>query len=724
MIVVTLSLDSKIEAARPGIFDIYRKKYEPFKKFDRVFLLTQDTVNFTDHLSGIIHVPCAFSKSNHLRWILSRFTYLRWLYFFLYSLLWLIKHRRRIDLLISGNVDSPAPVIFSMLFGVPYVIHYHYDVAFQVREINKRPMIGRLLVGLERFGLRRANCVWVTAPSLIAKVKAFGAQRVVVIPNWYEIQDDQVVTVAKSRATGSCILFVGRLHPVKQVDVLLRALHQIKETNPNVKMCILGNGEERQNLTALTNKLGLSENVHFLGFVDQKTVFEMMKQSDVLVLPSKIEGNPRVLIEAMINKVPIVASNVPGIRDIVEHGKTGYLVDQTVPTELARGIEYVLKNKEHAVCMVERAYTFAKKNFSKQYVCQKIFRELEIIVPKYGAENIRSDAQSFRKEPPIDSISLSVVIPAFNSERTLERCIASVIDAFPANKEIIVIDDASTDSTPRIASQFPVKLLRHRSRSGSTVARNDGLKLSKGEFVAFVDSDCILMKDSLKNVLLVLIENQAGGVGGVALPLKSTLVSDSYTVRLFGRSSIETRIREIDSIGTGFVVYPRKLLMRLGGFDGSYFYGGEDYDLSLRIRKAGYKLFLAPSAKVYHDHPTTLQKLAKKWFSYGSTFFEVCRRNHLKREIALAPGWLFSCVLFFFVALWSNEFLVWSLFILTFWTPWLLYYSKQTVKFWLHTRKVKHLALPLIHQVMIASRTLGFLYGILKALLRHKGSKS
>lgn len=734
MIVITVSLDSRMDLAKiRGNLEEYRKKYGLLKKFDRVVLLTQDTVNFTDYLSGMTHVPCGFSQSRHVRWILSRFTYLRWLFFFFYSFLWLIKHRRIINLLISENVDSPAPLIFSMLFGVPYVIYYHYDVAFQVREINRRPMIGRLLLGLERFAFRRVNSVWVTSPSLIAKVKAFGARRILVIPNWYvllyfdKIQDDKIAPVSEKRAVGSRILFVGRLHPVKQVDILLRAFHQLQKTNPNANLYILGDGEERRNLTALTNDLGLSDNVHFLGFVNRKTVFEMMKQSDLLVLPSKMEGNPRVLIEAMMLKVPIVATNVPGIRDMMEHMKTGYLIDHSDPIELARGIEYVLKNKEHAASMAKCAYTFAKQNFSKQRVSQKIFSELTLIVPKYRAKTVCLGPQQFRKGPLIDDISVSVIIPAFNSERTLERCLASVIDAFPANKEIIVVDDASTDNTPRIASQFPVKLLRHRNRSGSTVTRNDGLKLSTGEFVAFVDSDCILMKDSLKKLLLVLTENQGGrvgGVGGVPLPLKSTLVSDSYTVRLFGYSSIETENREIDSIGTGFAVYPRKLLMKLGEFDNNYFYGGEDYDLSLRIRKAGYKLILVPSAKVYHDHPTTLQKLAKKWFSYGFTFFEVCRRNHLKREIALVLGWFFSCVLLLSVALWSNKLFVWSLFILTFWTPWVLYYSKRTVKFWLHTRRAKHLALPLIHQILILSRTLGFLCAALKALLRRKGSKS
>jgi len=108
----------------------------------------------------------------------------------------------------------------------------------------------------------------------------------------------------------------------------------------------------------------------------------MMKQSDVLVLCSKVEGNPRVLIEAMMCKIPIVATNVPGIRDIVQHKKTGYLVNQPEPHELARAIEYVLKNEEPSAAMVNRAYTFAKQNFSKESVVKKIRDEIALIIPK------------------------------------------------------------------------------------------------------------------------------------------------------------------------------------------------------------------------------------------------------------------------------------------------------------------------------------------------------
>jgi len=167
------------------------------------------------------------------------------------------------------------------------------------------------------------------------------------------------------------------------VDLLVQAFYLLHKKNPHINLYLLGDGEERQRIKELANNLGLTESVHLLGFVDRPTVLKMMKHSDVLVLCSKIEGNPRVLIEAMMCKIPIVATNVPGIRDIVQHKKTGFLVNHPKPEELAYAIEYVLKNERLSTAMVNRAYIFAKQNFSKESAKQKIHEDLASLLPKY-----------------------------------------------------------------------------------------------------------------------------------------------------------------------------------------------------------------------------------------------------------------------------------------------------------------------------------------------------
>jgi glycosyltransferase involved in cell wall biosynthesis len=308
--------------------------------------------------------------------------------------------------------------------------------------------------------------------------------------------------------------------------------------------------------------------------------------------------------------------------------------------------------------------------------------------------------------------TVSVIIPAHNSEKLIAKCLKSVVDAIPENKEIIVIDDGSTDNTSEIASKFPVKLIRLAKRSGQATAKNVGFELSTGEIVVFVDSDTIVTKHFFVELASALSRDQVGGAGGLVLPIKSDIISSSFMVRLFGYSPISEKENiEIDSTPGGCSAYHRKVLTEIGGFD-TNLKQGEELDMNIRIRKAGYKLLIVPSAKIYHDHPTTLQKLAKKWFFYGVWYFFVCRKHSLNKVIIQISGWASSCFLILFTLLLTRELLFLPLLAFTFWVPWALYYGKSTLKYWAHMKKVKYLALPLIHQTIILSRTLGFLCAI------------
>lgn len=389
MIVIVPSLDSSLVLEKvKGSFEETKRRYELFTEFDNVALLTQDDQDFSESLLGIVHVPGTFSKCKLIRRILLRSSYIRWLYFFVRSFLWLVRHYKSVDLLISENIDSPAPLIVSILFKIPYIIYYRYNVGYQVKWINKRSIIGTIVLAEERFAFKRVKALWVTSPHLVSMIKALGRRkRITVIPNWITIPEIAKKNIdnafCKEGPIRASILFVGRLHPVKRVNLLIQAFYLLHKKHPCVKLYLLGDGEERQRIEELINSLGLVDNVHLLGFVDRQTVLKMMKVSDVLVLCSKMEGNPRVLVEAMLCKIPIVATNVPGIRDMVEHKKTGYLVDHPKPEELAHAIEYVIKNKRLSKAMVNCAYTFAKQNFSKESGLQKIREELAWLIPKY-----------------------------------------------------------------------------------------------------------------------------------------------------------------------------------------------------------------------------------------------------------------------------------------------------------------------------------------------------
>lgn len=142
------------------------------------------------------------------------------------------------------------------------------------------------------------------------------------------------------------LVFVGRLAAVKGVAVLLRAMVEVKTRFPNVHLTLIGDGDERPALEALARELELEETVVFAGARTQAQVAETLSQSDVFVLPSFAEGVPVVLMEAMASELPVVATRIAGISELVEDGTAGFLVPPGSEAELVAAITRLLENPE------------------------------------------------------------------------------------------------------------------------------------------------------------------------------------------------------------------------------------------------------------------------------------------------------------------------------------------------------------------------------------------
>ena len=108
--------------------------------------------------------------------------------------------------------------------------------------------------------------------------------------------------------------------------------------------------------------------------------------------------------------------------------------------------------------------------------------------------------------------SVTVVVPAYNSQETIAGCIESLVNLhYPREKlEIIVADNGSRDSTVAIASRYPVRVLREEQR-GAAAARNCGIREARGEYIAFTDSDCQVAPDWLHELVRAAIENKSDG---------------------------------------------------------------------------------------------------------------------------------------------------------------------------------------------------------------------
>ena len=141
------------------------------------------------------------------------------------------------------------------------------------------------------------------------------------------------------------ILAVGRLEETQKDFTALLNAYSLIYKNIDEKLYILGDGRHREQLEKYANSLGLDENVVFLGFKINPYVW--IKNASLFVHSSKFEGLPTVLIEAMILKKPIVATDCPtGPREILENGQNGILTQAGNFQDLANGIKNILINKE------------------------------------------------------------------------------------------------------------------------------------------------------------------------------------------------------------------------------------------------------------------------------------------------------------------------------------------------------------------------------------------
>lgn len=121
------------------------------------------------------------------------------------------------------------------------------------------------------------------------------------------------------------ILTLARLETVKHIEILILAIHIVRESIPGIRVAIVGDGRHRKELEALTDKLGLGDHIMFAGF--QPDVEQWFNQSKIFVLTSEREGFPYSVIEAMICGIPVIASNCGDISDVIINGHNGILIN-------------------------------------------------------------------------------------------------------------------------------------------------------------------------------------------------------------------------------------------------------------------------------------------------------------------------------------------------------------------------------------------------------------
>lgn len=252
------------------------------------------------------------------------------------------RHLRECSVLRVFHVTGALPAVMAKrLYGIPFVTTYGYRYS----EFGSRSWSAARLRGcVETLGLAEADAVIVTTPELATHVAArVPWHKIQLIPNGVDTRLFQPTSRTPNAARN--VLFVGRLVAQKNLERLIAAAGKLV-SRFELRLTLVGDGPLRGRLE--TEARSAAVPVDFVPFVDHQRLPDLFGRADVFVLPSLLEGHPKVLLEAMACGLPCLASDVDGIRSVVTEGETGLLFDPYDADALAAHLERVFTEPELA----------------------------------------------------------------------------------------------------------------------------------------------------------------------------------------------------------------------------------------------------------------------------------------------------------------------------------------------------------------------------------------
>jgi cellulose synthase/poly-beta-1,6-N-acetylglucosamine synthase-like glycosyltransferase len=247
---------------------------------------------------------------------------------------------------------------------------------------------------------------------------------------------------------------------------------------------------------------------------------------------------------------------------------------------------------------------------------------------------------------------VSVIIPAYNAEKTINRCLDALLDQSYQRDlyEIIVVNDGSLDKTADIVKGYPVRYISQENK-GPASARNKGAEAAEGEIILFTDSDCVPDKNWISEMVKPFNDPEASAVKGAYRTHQSGIVARFSQLEFEERFEMLKKVKSIDMVDTYSAGFRRDIFLRMGGFDCSFpVANNEDTELSYRMSRLGFKMVFNPDAIVYHlNHPDSIRRYARLKFWRGYWRMVVYKRfpekmvkdtytpQTLKLQVILSP---------------------------------------------------------------------------------------
>jgi glycosyltransferase involved in cell wall biosynthesis len=180
------------------------------------------------------------------------------------------------------------------------------------------------------------------------------------------------------------VLCVTRLVPIKNLPLLIEAIADLRRSAPDAFLVFVGEGPQQQALEAQARALGVAEAVMFAGYAAQEDTPAWYRTADVFALPSDFDNSPNVVLEAMAAGLPVVATDVGGLRDYITPPDNGILVPKGSRADLAAALRELLDDRPRAAAIGRRNRAAAETNFSWTVSASRMLAVYERIVRDYA----------------------------------------------------------------------------------------------------------------------------------------------------------------------------------------------------------------------------------------------------------------------------------------------------------------------------------------------------
>ena len=242
-----------------------------------------------------------------------------------------------------------------------------------------------LSIFLKRWVIKRCHAITVVSQAMLFKIHELAKDiipTVSVIPMGTDLTHTFVPNPNIKRATNQ-LLFVGRLVEKKGLTYLLQALQQLQPNFPNLELIIAGSGPLKNQLIEQTQQLGIEHQVKFVGRLTHIELVTIYQTSTLAVFPfiqtkdGDMEGLGLVMVEAMGCGCPVIASDLPAVRDVIKHGETGYLFYPTEDRILAQSLALFMNSLQQSSNITKQALVFTRQNFNWDIITDKYITVLK-----------------------------------------------------------------------------------------------------------------------------------------------------------------------------------------------------------------------------------------------------------------------------------------------------------------------------------------------------------